>query len=317
MEGHSTILRSNESQAANQALDAAQQQITNVPSGSPSSALEALATTQKTLANVQNSYQLNDAQKQRLTQLQKDLVDNVQRAISAYNQQAKIYVLPCNSTSNPINNTSSNTSPESIAFADGFTSNPFFYTLGLNNLLYQVNSQYGMVSPLPPGKTIPQFSSMASNGSLLFLMQKQVNGTSQATYTLSVYQPGQQGTLSAPISSAQISANFTNNGYVPVFITAWTNTVHVVLSSQSDQGNLRILSYVLDTKKHLSTPKESQISTSAPLVSIAAFPSQLFLLLSSGDVQSLSLVNGSQPSSLPMPVLVQSQIAPPLCDKRQ
>ena len=69
---------------------------------------------------------------------------------------------------------------------------------------------------------------------------------------------------------------------------------------------------MLDTKEHLSTPKESQISISAPLVSIAAFPSQLFLLLSSGDVQSLSLVNGSQPSSLPMPVLVQSQIAPPL-----
>jgi hypothetical protein len=88
----------------------------------------------------------------------------------------------------------------------------------------------------------------------------------------------------------------------------------VVLSSQTDQGkgNPRILSYVLDTKQHLSTPKESQISISAPLVSIAAFPSQLFLLLSSGDVQSLSLVNGNQPSSLPMPVLVQSQIAPPL-----
>ena len=78
------------------------------------------------------------------------------------------------------------------------------------------------------------------------------------------------------------------------------------------QGNPRILSYVLDTKEHLSRPKESQISISAPLVSIAAFPSQLFLLLSSGEVQSLSLVNGIQPSSLPMPVLVQSQIAPPL-----
>ena len=36
-----------------------------------------------------------------------------------------------------INNTSSNTSPESIAFADGFTSNSFLYALGLNNHLYQ------------------------------------------------------------------------------------------------------------------------------------------------------------------------------------
>jgi len=301
----------NQAQAANQALDAAQQQLTNVSSESPSSALKTLATTQKALTVVKNNYQLNDAQMQRLTQLQNELVGHVQHAISAYNQEAKINVLPCNSSSHPIDNTSSNTSPENIAFADGFTSNPFLYTLGLDNLLYQVNSQYGMVSPLT-GKAIPQFSSMASNGSLLFLMQKKVNGNSQATFTLSVYKPGQQGTLDTPISSALIGANFTTNGYMPVFITAWNNSVHVVLSSQTEQGNPRILSYVLDTKEHLSTPKESQISISAPLVSIAAFPSQLFLLLSSGDVQSLSLVNGSQPSSLPMPVLVQPQIAPPL-----
>src|SRR5207245_2602417 len=104
------FLRSNESQAANQALDAAQQQITNVNSESPAPALKALASTQKTLAEesrcrgfriyirnlnvnsespapalkalastqktlaeVQKSYQLNDAQMQRLTQLRKDL----------------------------------------------------------------------------------------------------------------------------------------------------------------------------------------------------------------------------------------------------
>ena len=315
------FLRSNESQAAaNQALDTVQQQIMGITSvSSPSSALNTLATTQKALANVQKNYQLNDAQMQRLIQLRNDLVGHVQLAISAYNQEAKISVLPCNSTSHPIDNTSSNTSPESIAFAEGFKSNPFLYTLGLNNLLYQVNGQYGMVSPLPTGKLIPQFSNMASNGSLLFLIQKQGNSNSQVTYTLSVYQPGQQGTLSVPISSAQIGTNLTHNGYMPVYITAWNNTVHVVLSSQTDQGkgNPRILSYVLDAKEHLSTPKESQISISAPLVSIAAFPSQLFLLLSSGDVQSLSLGKGGQLSSLPMPVLVQSQIEPPLATTAQ
>ena len=307
------FLRSNESQAAaNEALDAAQQQIMKVTTASPGSTLNALATTQKELVDVQKKYQLNDVQMQRLTQLQNDLVGHVQIAISDYNQQAKITVLPCNSTSHPIDNTSSNTSPGSIAFADGFTSNPFLYTLGLDNRLYQINSQYGMEIPVPNGKSIPQFSNIASNGSMLFLIQKQGKGNSQAIYTLSAYQPGQQGTLTVPISSAQIAANFTNNGYVPLFITAWNNTVYVVLSSQTEQGNPRILSYVLDAKKHLSTPKESQISISAPLVSIAAFSSQLFLLLSSGDVQSLSLVKGSQLSSLPMPVFAQSQIAPPL-----
>ncbi|HXZ04776.1 MAG TPA: Stp1/IreP family PP2C-type Ser/Thr phosphatase [Ktedonobacteraceae bacterium] len=311
------LLRANESQAANQALDIAQQQIANVTSESPSSALKTLALAQTSLANVQKSYQLTGAQMQRLTQLQQELVDHVQQAISAYNQAAKISVLPCNSTSYAIDNTSSNTSPESIAFADGFTRNPHLYTLGLNNLVYQVNSQFRMVNPLPAGKTMPQFSILASNGSFLYLMQKQGNGTTQATYTLNVYKPDQQGALSTPLSSAQISAKVTSNGYAPVFITAWTNTVHVVLSSQSDPDNSLILSYVLDAKEHLSTPKQTQISISAPLVSIAAFPSQLFLLLSSGNVQSLSLDNGSQPTSLPLPVLVQSQIAPPLATSAQ
>jgi serine/threonine protein phosphatase PrpC len=311
------FLRSNENLAANQALDAAQQQMTKIPSEAPASTLKALATIQTTLANVQKSYQLNSTQMQRLTQLQNDLVGHVQNAISTYNQEAKINILPCNSSSHPIDNTSSNTSPQSIAFADGSTSNPFLYTLGSNGLLYQIKNQYGMVSPLPTSKTISQISSMASNGSLLFLMQKQGNGNAQSTYTLSVYQPGQQGTLNTSISSAQIGTNFTKNGYVPVFITAWKNTVHVVLSSPTDQGNPRILSYALDPKGHLSTPKVSQISISAPLVSIAAFTNQLFLLLLSGNVQSVSLVNGNQPSSLPMPVLVQSQIAPPLATNAQ
>ena len=303
----------NQAQAANQALDAAQQLLTNVTSEPPSTALKTLATTQKALAAVQNNYQLNDTQTQQLTQLKNQLVGHVQYAISAYNQEAKINVLPCNSSSHPVDNTSTNTSPESIAYADGITSNPFLYTLGLDNHLYRINGQYGMVSPMT-AKAIPQFSHMASNGSLLFLMQKQVSGNAQATFTISIYRPDQKGNLNAPISSALIGANFITNGYMPEFITAWNNTVHVVLSSQTDpgKGNPRILSYVLDTKAHLSRPKESQISISAPLVSIAAFPSQLFLLLSSGEVQSLSLVNGMQPSSLPMPVLVQSQIAPPL-----
>ncbi len=304
--------RSNESQAAaNQALDAAQQQISQATvQNDPTSALTTLSNAQKMLAGVQKTYQLNDTQMHRLTQLQKDLVGHVQHAITVYNQAAKINVLPCNSTSHPIDNTSTNTTPESIVFSDGSMSRPFLYILGQDSHLYRItgNGQYAMVSPLPPGKNTPQFSKMASNGSLLFLMHKQGNGNSQATYTLSVYRPDQQGTLSVPLSDTQIGAKFTSNGYVPMFITAWNNALHVVLTSQTDQGNTRVLSFVLDTKNHLSTPKESQFSISAPLVSVAAFPSQLFLLLLSGDVQSLSLA----PSSLPIPVFVGSQIAPPL-----
>ncbi|HYX49840.1 MAG TPA: Stp1/IreP family PP2C-type Ser/Thr phosphatase, partial [Ktedonobacteraceae bacterium] len=310
------FFRSNENQAAaSQALDVAHQQISHAQDtvqNDPASALTTLSSAQKMLADVHKNYQLSDAQGQRFTELQNTLVGDVQHAITVYNQEAKINQLACTNTStnHPIDNTSTNTSPESIVFANGSTSNPFLYTLGLDNHLYRIttNGQYGMLSPFPSGKNTPQFSSMASNGSLLFLMQKQGNGNSQATYTLGVYQPNQQGTMTTSISTVRIGANFTSNGYVPMFITAWNNTVYVVLSSQAAQGNIRNLSFVLDTKNHLSAPKESQFSISAPLVSIAAFPSQLFLLLSNGDVQSLSLV----PSSLPVPVFVEPQIALPL-----
>jgi hypothetical protein len=88
--------------------------------------------------------------------------------------------------------------------------------------------------------------------------------------------------------------------------------LYVVLTTQTDMSNAHILSYVLDSKQHLSAPKESKFAISPPLVSIAAFPSQLFLLFSSGDVKSLSFAKSGQPSALPVPVLVESQIAQPL-----
>lgn len=308
--------RSNESQAAaNQALDAAHQQIQRVTSGTPAaSALSTLAAAQKSLTAVQNNYQLSDSQHQQLTQLQHELVGQVQTAITRYNQEAKISVLPCNSTSHQIDNTSTHTIPESIAYADGNTSNTLLFTLGMDTHLYRFNDQngqYSMVSPFPANKTNAQFSGIASNGSLLFLMQRQVSGNAQATYTLSAYQPDRQGALNTPISSTQIGANFTQNGYTPTFITAWNNSLYVVLTTQTDLS-AHILSYVLDSKQHLSVPKESKFAISTPLVSIAAFPSQLFLLFSSGDVKSLSFANSGQPSSLPVPVLVDSQIAQPL-----
>ena len=165
-----------------------------------------------------------------------------------------------------------------------------------------------MVSPLPP-KNTSQFSSIASNGSLLLLIKSRGNGNAQAPYTLDMYRPNLQGALSTPISSTPIGANFTSNGFMPLFITAWNNTVYVVLSSPTEQGNTHILSFVLDSKNSLSAPKGAlSFKSNTSIVSLTAFPSQLFLLLSNGDVKSLSLV----PSSLPMPVLVEPQIALPL-----
>jgi hypothetical protein len=296
-------------------LDTAKQQITNVQVTDPTSALKALSTAQKWLGDVQKNYQLDGAQMQRVTNLQDLLVMQVKAAIATYNQNASIVVLSC--PSNPINNVSTQTHPQSIVYAQYAKSvPPFLYTLAQDKSVYKIeinnqNSQYGMVSSLPPGTPSPIFLSMASNGSLLFLVEKQVNG-----YFLSVFQPGPQGVLGAISAPAPIGSPFTDGGYVPAFITAWGNNAYVVLSSPSDQLNPRIASYVLDTKGHLSTPKETKISISAPLVSIAAFPDQLFLLLSTGNVQSMPLVNGIPPSLPPSPVLIQPPIVLPLATNR-
>jgi serine/threonine protein phosphatase PrpC len=304
-------LKSNESQAAaNQALDVAQQQITNVPTD-PTSALKTLAIAQNTLADVQKNYQLNGAQQLQMANLQQKLVTHVKAAIIAYNIQATIFVLPCSNTSTqPLNNGSTLTYPQSIAFAADPKGAPFLYTLAQNNGLYEINSQSGLVSPpLTSGKSSPHFVSIAGNGSLLFLVEKQVNGNLQANYALNMYKPGSQGALGNP-NTTQIDSSVLKGGYAPVFTTAWDNNVYVVLSSPSNPNNARVVDYVL-SKGHLTSSKQLNFSISAPIVGTAAFPDQLFLLFASGEVQSLSLSSGSQ-HPLQTPVLMESPIAPPL-----
>lgn len=300
------FLRASDSQTVNQVLDTAQQQITISPSD-PASALKTLSTAQKSLGDVQSNHQLDGAQMQRVTALQNQLVSQVNAAIAIYNTTAGITVLSCQP--NPVNNSSTQTHPQSIVYGQNAKNEAFLYSLALDKNLYEINkqnNQYSMVSSLQPGKS-SSFLNMTSNGSFLVLVGKQVNN-----YSLSVFQPGQQGVVSPTGTPVLIGSTLTDGGYVPAFITAWGTNVYVVLASPSDQGNARILSYMLDTKGHLSTPKETKISISAPIVSIAAFPDQLFLLLSSGDVQSMPLLSGSQPSTLPTPVLVQAPIALPL-----
>jgi hypothetical protein len=302
------FFRSNESQvAANLALDIAQQQLTNVPSD-PASALKTLAATQNKLAEVQKNYQLDGTQQQRVANLQHELVTHVKTAIIKYNQGAKIFVLPCsNSSTHPINNGSTLTYPQSIAFAADPKGNPLLYTLAQNNGLYEINSQSGLVSPpFSSGKSTPHFANIAGNGTLLFLVEK---GNLQATYALDVYKPGPQGVLGTP-NTTQIDSSVLKGDYAPVFTTAWDNHVYVVLSSPSNPNNARVVEYVLG-KGHLTLSKQLNFSISAPIVGTTAFPDQLFLLFASGEVQSLSLSSGSQPP-LPTRVLMESPITPPL-----
>ena len=304
------FLRANESQTVNQALATLRQQITNVQGQNPASALSALSTAQKTLSDLQKTHQFDPAQLQQVSDLQEQLVRKVNAAILTYNHLANICVL--NSSSHPIDTASTHTSPQSLAFGQNAQGTPFLYSLALDQRVYQINqqnSQYGMISALPPGTPSPSFLSLASNGSRLFVVEKQGTG-----YVLRVVQPGAQGELGAPGASAQIPT-VTEGGYSPTLTSAWGTNVYVMLSSPTGQGNVRLLSYVLDPKGHLSTPIETDIAVSAPIVSLAAFSEQLFLLLSTGNVQSLPFVHGIPPSSLSTPVLVQPPIALPLTTK--
>ena len=312
------FLRANESQTVGQALNSAQSLIHDAQtdiSGNPASALNKLASAQNTLNNVQKNYQLDDAQKQRYTQLQDRLVAQVKAAIVNYNQDAQIFVLPCaNSSTSPIDTTSTHTSPQTIAWSQDAKDTPLLYTQAHDNGLYQINSQYSLVSRIP-GDANTSVLSISSNGSRLFVLVKQLKDTGPAGYMLNVYQSDQTGALGVPISSVQIGADSIKDGYAPALTTAWANNVYVVLSSPSNPNNAHVLNYTLDGNGHLGkTPKSINFSISAPIVSVTAFPQQLFLLLSDGEVRSLSLLNEGQP---PLPVLVQTPVDPPLATSAQ
>ncbi len=312
------FLRANESQTVTQALNNAQLRIKDaltVIYSDPTLALNKLASAQNTLNNVQKNHQLDDTQEQRYKDLQGDLVAKVKAAIGSYNQHAHIFVLPCtNSSTTPIDTTSTHTYPQSIAWAQDAKGAPLLYTLAQDNGLYQLNSQYSLVSRVSSDANT-RVLSISSNGSRLFGLVEQFKESTPAGYTFNVYQPDQTGALGTPISSAQIGADFTKDGYAPALTTAWANNVYIVLSSPSNPNNAHVLNYTLDGNGHLGkTPKSLIFSISAPIVSVTAFPQQLFLLLSDGEVRSLSLLNEGQP---PLPVLVQTPVDPPLATSAQ
>jgi len=307
------LLRVNDSQTVSQTLrstqlliDGAQVDISN---NNPASALNALATAQNRLRDVQKNYQMDQSQQRQSTQLKVELVTQVKAAIANYNQGAHIFVLPCANTSiNPIDNTSTHTYPQNIAWAQDPKGAPVLYALAQDYGLYQVNSQYSLVARIASNAT-SHILNIASNSSHVFVLVEQLKNTVPTGYTLDVYQPGQAGVLGKSTFSAQIGTDFTRGGFSPALVTTLDNNVYVVLNS--NQNNARVLSYVVDAKGHLSTPKPINFSISAAIVSAAAFSQQLFLLLSDGEVRSLSLAAGSQ-SILPTAVFVQQQIALPL-----
>jgi hypothetical protein len=108
----------------------------------------------------------------------------------------------------------------------------------------------------------------------------------------------------------RIDPTVLKGGYAPVFTSAWTNAIYVLLSSPAAPTTARVLTYVVN-KGQLTSSSPVNVTISEPVVGFAAFPDQLFLLLASGAMQSLPLSSSSQPPSSTA-VLVASPIAPPL-----
>ncbi len=308
------FLHANDSQTVvNQTLSSTQMLIigarTDLDSNNPTAALNTLASAQKNLQDVQKNHQLDGSQQQQLMQLQGELAAQVTVAINNYNQSAHIFV--CVNMPSSIDTTSTQTSPQSIAFAQDSTGAPALYALGQDNGLYQVNGQYNsLVNPIRSSAS-SRILNVSGYGSRVFVLVEQLKNAVPAGYTLNVYQPGKAGALGTSVASAPIGSQFTKDGYVPALITAGENTVYVVLNSNSNQGNTRVLSYAVDAKGHPGQPKPLNFPLSAAVVSAAAFSQQLFLLLADGAVFSLSLLGGNQPT-LPTAVFVQAPIALPL-----
>ncbi len=303
----------NESATISQSLKTAQQLINQAQSQHPNQALKTLAAAQSTLQNLQK-YQLDQNQAGQFRTLQDQLVAQV-------NTELMIFTLPCNGS---MNTQVMATSPEAqaasiavVANSQSSSATNTLFTLGTDSAIYQLsgpkNGPYSLVNKLAqPSNT--KILALTGDSSKLFLLAEQLgsNNTPKG-YSVMLYDQvnGQGNGLSQPIT-APIGTNLLSEGFVPSpFITAWGNTVYVVLTSQQFQA--QIIPYTLNTKTNrLGASKPYQISISQQISSVAALPDQFFILLSDGEVQSFPLVGASGQKSSLTDVFIQSPIQTPL-----
>ncbi len=314
------FVHNNDSQAIDSSLNAAGQLITRAQgevSPNPPQALKDLALAQNNLRDLQKTHTLDSNQTGRLNMLQSQMAIQVKAAIGSYNTGAKIAVVPCHgTTSHSINTTSTNIQPSSIAAVRAGNGSTVLFALGPDGVVYQVTNQYGLISVIAKTPSASAFA-IAGNGTQLFLLAKQLQGTNGLPnsngYSISMYALDQLGKPGQPIS-AVIDQTFTTGGYAPTLMASWNHTIYVVLTIPN-QNKARILAFTPDNQGHLVPAKPYDFSNSQPIMSVAAFADQFFLLLSNGAVQSLSLAgafgNQSQ-STFPTAVQAKSPIEMPL-----
>lgn len=278
-------------------------------SNNTTAALKLLSNAQKDLRNVQSSGSLSDAQRQKFNTTQSDFISTVQNAIATYNQQSSITVLPCAiGSSNPVNNGSTNTQPETIATLHDNSGKVFRYTLADDHNLYQIDDHFGLVNRQTlPGN--PQVMLVAGDDQrLLGLTALSKGNNASTTYSLSTLTP-QNPAGALKLNTTTALDPFTRDGQVPKLLAAWKSDAYIILTSPTELNKATILDFPVGDDDKLGNPRPLSISISTSIVSMAAFPDhKLFLLNGDGNIQGLLFGNGSQASS----VVVQRPVATPL-----
>ncbi len=284
----------------------------------PATALNRLASARTNLLAVQNT-SLSEAQHAQFETLQGSFTSTVQRAITAYNQHAKIVTLPCASTtSTAITSGSMPVQAKALTtIPDTAGKNSLFYVLGEDKNLYQLTAEHTLGKKVSLGDAdTAHVEAVASAGSRVLALVSFPGQASTLTYKLALLLPQPDGSLQvANTLPLGIPA-----GYLPKFLTAWNSNVSVVLLPQAASTSPQIVSYTLagtGKGQHFNTPPtNATISISKSIVSLALLnagqKSALIFLLSDGSIQSLQLANGKSVSPSPVNVLTNSSIPAPL-----
>jgi serine/threonine protein phosphatase PrpC len=287
----------------------------DIAKNNPTLALQHLSKAQTILHTLQGN-SLSDAQNKQVNGLLSgDFTATAKSAITNYNAQSLIMSVACpNKVTTAVNNGSTNTLASGVAsIQNGNGSKTFFYTLGEDGNIYQLNNQESLQNPymLPTNTKIQTLAS--DGGHLLALSSSSTSTTATPTYTVVWLTPDDNtGVLKTTNASVSIGGDDTKNGFAPKLLTAQGTEVYVVLTSDISLTSAKILHYTVDSKnsKFEQTKTSQTISISNTIESIAAFPNeQLFLLTKDGNVQSLTFTGGTQAPTL---VTVQPALAAPL-----
>jgi serine/threonine protein phosphatase PrpC len=313
------LIHISQAQTINQTLNDASQLISRASievNQNPAQALQDLAQAQQKLQGLGRNYPLSTAAATRISSLENQQVSETRTAITAYNQNAKITLLPCaSSTPGRLN--------QSIAQALAFVQNNnsvVYYALGQDGKVYQLiqsnnsngNSQYNLANPFSLANA--QITSIAGAKNAIFALSQQVSDNTPGNFAINLLSPGADAHLQSSHTQA-IGGTLTQNGQTPGLIAAWnaegTTSVYVVMDSTSSNTNrATILSYSVDAKGNFKGPKPDPISVSERIMSITASDKRLFMLLSDGSIWSVPINTAT--ASTPAPVLVDAPLAPPL-----